>query len=130
MTSWQVHSPKRAVHWCQGFTEDRCIQFAQVNGVAETFSQATLGGSQRLHAGEQKVLGVNWNVSSDQIIFSLEELADQARSLEPTKRNVISLIGRFYDRLGFLAPIVVRYNWCQLCWNLNPLGCQDATLME
>ena len=29
--------------------------------------------------------------------------------MEPTKRNVISLIGRFYDPLGFLAPIVVRY---------------------
>ena len=29
--------------------------------------------------------------------------------MEPTKRNVISLIGKFYDPLGFLAPIVVRY---------------------
>ena len=78
-------------------------------GAAETFSQATLGGAQRLREGEQKVLGVNWSVSSDQIIFSFGELAEQARALEPTKRNVISLIGRFYDPIGFLAPIVVRY---------------------
>ena len=55
------------------------------------------------------MVGVIWNVSSDQIIFSLTELAEQAKNLEPTKRNVISLIGRFYDPLGFLVPIVVRY---------------------
>ena len=40
----------------------------------------------------------------------MTELAEQARSLEPTKRNVVSVIGRFYDPLGFLAPIVVKYN--------------------
>ena len=75
----------------------------------ETFTQATLGGTQGLHDSEHKVLGVTWNVSSDQIVFSLTELAEQTKKLEPTKRNVISLIGRFYDPLGFLAPIVVRY---------------------
>ena len=44
-------------------------------------------------------MGVNWNVATDQIIFSLE-LAEQARRLEPTKQN---------DPLGFLAPIVISY---------------------
>lgn len=39
----------------------------------------------------------------------MTELAEQARSLEPTKKNVVSLIGRFYDLLGFLAPVVVKY---------------------
>ena len=39
-------------------------------GATETFSQATLGGAQRLREGEQKVLRINWNVSPDQIIFS------------------------------------------------------------
>ena len=82
---------------------------SQPSGAADTYSQATLGGSQGLHDGEQKVLGVNWNVSTDQITFSLDELAEQARRLKPTKRNIISLIGKFYDPLGFLSPIVVRY---------------------
>ena len=85
---------------------------AELNDSTETFTQATqatLGRTQVLHDSEHKVLGVTWNVSSDQIVFSLTELAEQAKNLEPTKRNVISLIGRFYDPLGFLAPIVVRY---------------------
>ena len=75
----------------------------------ETFSQATLGNSQGVHDGEQKVLGVNWSVSSDQFIFSFAELAEQAQGVEPTKRSIISLIGRIYDPLGFLAPIVVSF---------------------
>lgn len=75
----------------------------------ETFTQATLGGTLDLYNGEHKVLGVTWNISSDQIVFSMTELAERARNLEPTKRNVVSLIGRFYDPLGFLAPIVVNY---------------------
>ncbi len=49
---------------------------------------------------------MTWNVHADQIVFILDEIAEQAK---PTKRNVISLIGRFYDSIGFLAPIVVRY---------------------
>ena len=75
----------------------------------ETFSQATLGNSQGVHDGKQKVLGVNWSVSSDQFIFSFAELAEQAQGVEPTKRSIISLIGRIYDPLGFLAPIVVSF---------------------
>ena len=31
------------------------------------------------------------------------------RDLSPTKRNVISVIGRFYDPLGFLSPITIRF---------------------
>lgn len=69
--------------------------------------QATLGNSQGVHDGKQKVLGVNWSVLSDQFIFSFAELAKQAQGVEPTKRSIISLIGRIYDPLGFLAQTVV-----------------------
>ena len=62
-----------------------------------------------LQDGERKVLGITWNVSSDQIIFSLDELAEQDRWLEPTKRNVISLTGKFYNPLGMLASIVLKF---------------------
>ena len=30
-------------------------------------------------------------------------------SLEPTKRHLVSVIGRFYDPMGFLSPIVIRF---------------------
>ena len=74
-----------------------------------TFGQVTLGRKQELHDDEHKVLGVTWNVSSDQFVFSLTELAKQAKNLEPTKRDVVSLIGHFHDPLGFLTPAVVKF---------------------
>ena len=46
---------------------------------------------------------MRWNVSSDQIVVNLDEIASTARVLEPTKRNVVSLVGRIYDPLGILA---------------------------
>ena len=75
----------------------------------ETFAQETLGGKQELHNDEHKVLGVTWNVSSDHFDFSLTELAKQTKNLEPTKRDVVSVIGRFFDPLVFLAPVVVKF---------------------
>ena len=75
----------------------------------ERYTTATLGGSQTLHSGEQKILEIKWNVETDQIVVSLEEVAQIAVSLEPTKRNIVSLVGKFYDPLGILAPIVVKF---------------------
>lgn len=58
---------------------------------------------------EVKVLGIIWNHNSDMLIFDLSSLFAVANELQPTKRNVVSLIGRFYDPLGFLAPITIRF---------------------
>lgn len=74
-----------------------------------TYTKATLAPAQPVHSGEQKTLGVCWNVDNDQLRFGFSNLAHQARQLEPTKRNVVSVVGRFYDPLGFLSPIVIRF---------------------
>ena len=29
--------------------------------------------------------------------------------MDPTKRNIVSIIGRFYDPLGFLAPVIISF---------------------
>ena len=42
-------------------------------------------------------------------MFDVSELTQVAITLQPTKRNLVSLIGRFYDPLGFLAPITIRF---------------------
>ena len=56
--------------------------------------------------GEQRVLGVRWKSVTDRLV---QEIAEVARDLSPTKRNVISVIGMFYDPLGFLSPITIRF---------------------
>ena len=55
------------------------------------------------------MLGGNWNINADKIVFVLDEVAEESKRLEPTKRNVMHLIGKFYDPIGYLAPIVIRY---------------------
>lgn len=56
-----------------------------------------------------KVLGIPWNPNNDTLVFDVSNLAEAACNLQPTKRNVVSLVGCIYDPLGFLAPITIRY---------------------
>ena len=74
-----------------------------------TYSEATLGVSQAPKFEEHKVLGVPWNSESDQLIFDITNLAKLAIDLHPTKRNLVSLTGKFYDPLGFLSPVIIRF---------------------
>ena len=75
----------------------------------ETYSKSTLGTAQPSQSGEQKVLGVRWQVNNDRLCFGLADIARQAAELEPTKCNLVSIVGRFYDPFGFLSPIVINF---------------------
>ena len=58
---------------------------------------------------EQSVLGVSWNVSTDEIIFKPREILNNLQEVEVTKRHVVHTVGKFFDPLGFLSPIVIRF---------------------
>ena len=51
-----------------------------------------------MHSGEQKVLGVRWNVVADQFIFNLSDVVHLLIDLEPTKRHVVSIVGNSKTR--------------------------------
>ena len=55
------------------------------------------------------MLGVQWDISSDEFVMSLKGIVSTAVELEPTKRVIMSLMGKFYDLLGFLSPVVIRF---------------------
>ena len=46
-------------------------------------------------------MGVLWDPE-----FDVSGIVDLARHLTPTKRNVVSIVGKFYNPLGFLSPVV------------------------
>jgi len=79
------------------------------SGSDVTYVDATLSPDQPVLPEEHKVLGVRWNVHSDQLIFELSSVAASTIGVVPTKRRAVSLIGRFYDPLGFLSPITIRF---------------------
>ena len=93
----------------EGSAHSPCEEQSSVSLSDETYTKATLAPAQPVLSGEQKILGVCWNVDDDQLHFRFANTAHQARQVEPTKRNIVSIVGRFYDPLGFLSPIVIRF---------------------
>ena len=68
---------------------------------------------------EAKILGVRWNPQTDCLVFSVSDIARAAEFMKPTKRNVVCVVGRFYDPIGFLAPVILRFKllFQRLCVN-------------
>ena len=80
----------------------------------ETYTDSVLGGSQPTLCGERKVLGVQWETVSDQIVLGTEELASIAKEIKPSKCQVVSTVSCFYDPLGILSlPFKVYFQ--KLC---------------
>ena len=88
-----------------------------------SYSEATLGTSHPSRTEEHKVLGVPWNPASDQFLFDAGNIAQLALDLSPTKRNLVSLIGKFYDPLGFfpLLSYASRSSF-RSCARMSPTG--------
>lgn len=110
--------------------EERCQSFC---GTTESYAQTTLGTSQKPNQGEHKVLGVLWDPDNDHLIVSLVDVAVVAETVLPTKRSVVSTVGKIYDPLGVLAPVTINFKiffqeLCQagLTWD-EPL---QGTLLE
>ncbi|GBP64901.1 hypothetical protein EVAR_49194_1 [Eumeta japonica] len=49
-----------------------------------------------------KILGVNWHPAADMLSFRVE-----SDTRECTKRNILSTIARFWDLMGFVAPVTL-----------------------
>ena len=82
-------------------------------GLDETFAKTTLGGALPISSSEQKILSVCWDTLSDSFIFKFREL--------------IEIVGRFYDPIGVLSPVVVSFKVliqeiCESCVDWDQLG--------
>ena len=66
-----------------------------------------------------------WCPVDDLFVFDMSSLVQLASTLQRTKCNVISIVGRFYDPLGLLSPVVVCFKvFCQkLCSNKTSWDC-------
>ena len=97
LLSPRVYSPPRAYPERNVVSEDKI------------FIKSMLGTIEEKNSSDSKVLGVRWNPMKDALIFDLTEIANFARDLEPTKRNVVSVAAKFYDPFGFLSPVVIEF---------------------
>ena len=56
----------------------------------------------------KKILGLDWNITSDEFIFYFTDIINTASNLSVTKRNVLKLSSMFFDPLGLIPPIVLQ----------------------
>ena len=69
-----------------------------------TYVENELGVSENF----RKVLGINWDVDKDVLVFELIEIANNGLSLGYTKRNILRISASFFDPLGLICPIVLQ----------------------
>ena len=53
------------------------------------------------------MLGLSWNIENDTIHFQFEHISRKKERLEPTKRNLLSLLSSLFDPLGLISGVVV-----------------------
>jgi hypothetical protein len=46
-------------------------------------------------------------ITSDKCIFCLAKLAEKAKSVVATKRNILSILAGLFDPLGIISPVAV-----------------------
>ena len=67
-----------------------------------TFSKEQFGKTKKNY---KKVLGMEWDIQNNEIVFQFEPFICLEKSLTSTKRNVCA---SFFDPLGFIFPITAR----------------------
>ena len=72
----------------------------------ETYAKVSMQVSNNSDKSE-KVLGMSWNCESDKFIFSLEKLAQKAKSVVTTRRNTRNMIAGFFDPLDIISLIAM-----------------------
>lgn len=55
-----------------------------------------------------KILGIPWNDVTDEFVLKVNELSDNLKNVNPTKRNVLSAVASVYDPIGFIQPLVIK----------------------
>ena len=60
----------------------------------------------------KKVLGITWDLAADTIIFCFDELVSEAFSLPMTKRSILKISGKIFDRLDLHHQLQYNLKCC------------------
>ena len=73
-----------------------------------SYVKSTLGGC-KVDSSGVKVLGVQWDSIPDQLSFDIRHISNAEDKVQPTKRNIVSIVSRAYDPLGVLTPFTILF---------------------
>ena len=54
-----------------------------------------------------KMLGQAWDNKSEEFKFEIAKVGERAKTLSPTKRNLLSVLASLFDPLGVISPVIV-----------------------
>ena len=60
-----------------------------------------------VNCSSTKILGLNWDTTSNKFIFNFKDILSTAVNLSDTKRNILKISSKFFDLLGFIIPITL-----------------------
>ena len=56
----------------------------------------------------EKVLRIEWDDINDKLIFNVNIIFKDAINIQPTKRNILSIIFTIYNPVGYLQPVTIQ----------------------
>ena len=74
------------------------------NSCGEQLYDNSLGVETKMRS----VLGMNWDLTEDDLVFNFKDMIEMAEKFEITKRNVLKVSSSFYDPLGLISPITIQ----------------------
>ena len=102
LRKWKTSDPVLA----KEFEEEKIITASQdVSPTEETYAKETLG-SEEGH-DSTKVLGISWNIGSDDFTFDFRKFINIDEDVKVTKRTILSIIAKLFDPLGLVSPVIV-----------------------
>ena len=107
LRKWKANSPdlQRAITESEGVAKSISAPVQKVN---KQDNESHVKSNTQNDDIFMKVLGMNWNSNSDEIIFSFSELSKYASSFLFAKRLILKVRAKIYDPMGFLSPLVVE----------------------
>ena len=78
---------------------------ADITEEDQSFAKTVLNVSETSEGERVKVLGLNWNSDTDNIVFCLSQLASTIEEGPVTKRKILRLIAKIFDPLGLITPV-------------------------
>lgn len=90
----------------------------------QSYAKTSLGVSNDLES--TKVLGGLWDVVQDNLVFDIGQVADTMEPLEPTKRNLASVIAKFFDPLGVVCPVIIPFKMLYQQLRIAKVSWDDA----
>ena len=64
--------------------------------------------SPNVASNKKTVLGVGWDVLTDEFVFWFKDLLKKYATIENTERNLLSVLATIFDPLGLIAPVTAR----------------------